>query len=152
MTGLTCENCYKTTKVLAVQLCLTLCTPKLQPARLLCPWNFPAKNTGLVVIPSSRRSSWPQDQSRASCISGRFFTIWATMQALKITDWKKKKLIYTVLTSCYSVTQSCPTLCKPMHYSTPGFPVLHYLPEFAQTYVHQVGDAIQPSHPLLTRA
>ena len=65
---------------------------------------------------------------------------------------KKKKLIYTVLTRCYSVTQSCPNLCKPMHYSTPGFPVLHYLPEFAQTYVHQVGDAIQPSHPLLTRA
>ena len=39
-------------------------------------------------------------------------------------------------------------LCHPMDCSTPGFPNLHYLPEFAQTYVHWVGDAIQPSHPL----
>ena len=39
-------------------------------------------------------------------------------------------------------------LCNPMDCSTPGFPVLHYLPEFAQTHVHWVGDAIQPSHPL----
>ena len=37
-----------------------------------------------------------------------------------------------------------------MDCSTPGFPVLHYLPEFAQTHVHRVGDAIQPSHPLLS--
>ena len=47
-----------------------------------------------------------------------------------------------------SVTQSCPTLCNPMNYSTPGFPVHHQLPELTQTYVHQVCDAIQPSHPL----
>ena len=37
---------------------------------------------------------------------------------------------------------------RPMDCSTPGFPVLHHLPEFAQTHVHRVGDAIQPSHPL----
>ena len=47
-----------------------------------------------------------------------------------------------------SVTQSCPTLCDPMNRSTPGLPVHHQLPEFTQTHVHQVGDAIQPSHPL----
>ena len=47
-----------------------------------------------------------------------------------------------------SVAQSCPTLCDPMDCSTPGFPVLHYLPEFAQTHVLWVDDAIQPSHPL----
>ena len=47
-----------------------------------------------------------------------------------------------------SVTQSCPTLCDPMDCSTPGFPVQHQLPELAQTHVHRVGDAIQPSHPL----
>ena len=41
----------------------------------------------------------------------------------------------------------CPTLCDPMDCSTPGFPVLHHLPEFAQTHVHWIGDAIQPSHP-----
>ena len=46
------------------------------------------------------------------------------------------------------VAQSCPTLCDPMNPSTPGLPVPHHLPEFTQTHVHQVGDAIQPSHPL----
>ena len=51
---------------------------------------------------------------------------------------------------CCSVPKSCPTLCDPMDCSTPGFPVLHYLLEFAQTHVHWVSDAIQPSHPLLS--
>ena len=46
------------------------------------------------------------------------------------------------------VAQSCPTLCDPMDWSTPAFPVHHQLPELAQTHVHQVGDDIQPSHPL----
>ena len=47
-----------------------------------------------------------------------------------------------------SVTQWCPTLCDPMNRSTPGLPVHHQLPEFTQTHIHRVGDAIQPSHPL----
>ena len=47
-----------------------------------------------------------------------------------------------------SVTQSCPTLCDPMNRSMPGLPVHHQLPEFTQTHVHRVSDAIQPSHPL----
>ena len=47
-----------------------------------------------------------------------------------------------------SVTQSCPTLCDPMNHSTPGLPVHHQLPEFTQTHVQRVSDAIQPSHPL----
>ena len=46
------------------------------------------------------------------------------------------------------VSKSCPPLCDPMDYSIPGFPVLHYLLEFAQTHVHWVGDSIQPSHLL----
>ena len=50
---------------------------------------------------------------------------------------------------CCSVTQSCLTLCDPMDSSTAGFPVLHCLLEFAQTDVHWVNDAVQPSHPLL---
>ena len=50
---------------------------------------------------------------------------------------------------CCSVAQSYPTLCNPMDCSMPGFPVLHHLLELAQTQVHQVGDANQPSHPLL---
>ena len=47
-----------------------------------------------------------------------------------------------------SVAQLCPTLCDPMNYSTPGLPVHHQLLEFTQTHVHQVRDAIQPSHTL----
>ena len=49
-----------------------------------------------------------------------------------------------------SVAQLCPTLCDPMNRSTPGLPVHHQLPEFTQTRVHRVSDAIQPSHPWLS--
>ena len=61
-----------------------------------------------------------------------------------------------ILFICYivsqfsSVAQSCPTLCDPMNRSTPGLPVHHQLLESTQTHVHWVGDAIQPSHPLLS--
>ena len=47
---------------------------------------------------------------------------------------------------CCLVTQSRLTLCDPMDWSMPGFPVLHHLPELAQTHVHWVSDAVQPSH------
>ena len=59
--------------------------------------------------------------------------------------------VYDILLSSVqfsSVTQACPTLCNPMYYSTPCFPVHHQPPEFTQTHIHWVGDAIQPSHPL----
>ena len=58
-----------------------------------------------------------------------------------------KPLIYIQFSS---VTQLCPTLCDPMNRSTPGLPVHHQLPEFTQTQVHRVSDAIQPSHPRLS--
>ena len=60
--------------------------------------------------------------------------------------WKPQLFILSVQFS--SVAQSCPTLCNPMNCSTPGLPVHHQLPEFTQTHVHRVSDAIQPSHPL----
>ena len=53
-----------------------------------------------------------------------------------------------ILTWFSSVAQSCPTLCNPMDCSTPSLPVYYQLPEFTQTHVHWVGDAIQPSYPL----
>ena len=56
--------------------------------------------------------------------------------------------VMTNLDQFSSVAQSCPTLCDPMNRSTPGLPVHHQLPEFTQTHVHRVRDAIQPSHPL----
>ena len=49
-----------------------------------------------------------------------------------------------------SVVQLCLTLCDPMNHSKPGIPVHHQLPEFTQTHIHRVCDAIQPSHPLLS--
>ena len=52
--------------------------------------------------------------------------------------------------SCCSVARSCLTLCMTLDCSPLGFPVLHHLPEFAQTHVHWVSDTIQPSHPLLS--
>ena len=66
-----------------------------------------------------------------------------------------KKITKSIMLSCSlilvqfsSVAQSCPTLCDPMNRSTPGLPVHHKLPEFTQTHVYRVSDAIQPSHPL----
>ena len=57
-------------------------------------------------------------------------------------------LIRLFVCFCCSVSQSCLTLCNTMDCITPGFPVLHHLPELAQTHVHWVRDAIQPSHIL----
>ena len=59
--------------------------------------------------------------------------------------WKYSE---SISQSVSSVTQLCPTLCNAMDCSTPGLPVHHQLLEFAQTHVHWVSDAIQPSHPL----
>ena len=63
-----------------------------------------------------------------------------------IKDMKVRVTGYLIAFS--SVAQPRPTLCNPMNRSTPGLPVHHYLPEFTQTHVHRVSDAIQLSHPL----
>ena len=60
----------------------------------------------------------------------------------------RNRALWSVSVQFSSVAQSCPTLCEPMNRSTPGLPVHHQLLESIQTHVHQVGDAIQPSHPL----
>ena len=77
------------------------------------------------------------------------FTIAKTWKQPKCssTEELKKKMQY-VSVQFSSVAQLCPTLCNPMNCSMPGLPVHQQLPEFTQTHVHQVGDAIQPSHPL----
>ena len=66
------------------------------------------------------------------------------------TEWIQLKIFESSLFQFSSVTQSYPALCNPNDYSTPGFPLHHQLPEFTQTHVHWVCDAIQPSHPLLS--
>ena len=72
-----------------------------------------------------------------------FTTFWAHSKALCM-DY----LISCLTIQFSSVAHSCPTVCDPMNRSTPGLPVHHQLPEFTQTHVHHVSDAIQPSHPL----
>ena len=85
-----------------------------------------------------------------------FFGFWFQSDMLRlwsIYHWVKQMnsslCTYVFFVPCFcSVAQSCPTLCSPVNCSTLGFPVLHYLLESAQTHVHWVSDAIQPSHPL----
>ena len=78
----------------------------------------------------------------------------STFTSIKPHIFKKKEqfnilsIVSFGVPCCCSVTQSCPTPCDPVDCSTPGFPVLHHLLEFAWVHVHGIGDAIQPSHPL----
>ena len=65
-----------------------------------------------------------------------------------LNEIRKIQILHTTTYQFSSVAQSCPTLCDPMNRSTPGLPVHHQLPQFTQTHVPRVGDAIQPSHPL----
>ena len=76
-----------------------------------------------------------------SCAAG-FISLLSVAQALvRVT------VSFSAWTQFSSVAQSCPTLCDPVNHSTPGLPVHHHLPEFTQTHIHRVSDAIQPSHP-----
>ena len=71
---------------------------------------------------------------------------WVAISFSNTWKWKVKvKSLSSVQFS--SVTRSCPTLCDPMNHSMPGLPVHHQHPEFTQTHVHRVSNAIQPSHP-----
>ena len=75
---------------------------------------------------------------------------WFQYRAIfRLTDWSNSS-VTRISDQIRSVAQSCPTLCDPMNRSTPGLPVHHQLPEFTETHIHQVSDAIQPSHPLLS--
>ena len=91
----------------------------------------------------------------SSCHRVRFsfqfvlFILWLTMGSKGGCGegWWPQGLNAQASVQFSSVAQACPTLCNPMNRSTPGLPVHHHLPEFTQTHVHQVSDAIQPSHP-----
>ena len=103
---------------------------------LLCPWEFPSKDTGLGLH---------------VLLQGSFLTLGLNLCLL---HWQANSLPLGHLGSppkfhqFSSVAQSCPTLCNPMNCSAPGLPVHHQLLESTQTHVHCAGDAIQPSHPL----
>ena len=109
-------------------------------------------------LPSSKRGPLELEGAAVSRITS--FTSHAQLNRHRISrdlDWnrvlprqydegRKRKGIKSIY--CCLVTQSCPTLCDPMDCSTPGFSVLHHLPELGQTHAHWVSDAIQPSRPL----
>ena len=90
-----------------------------------------------LVTPQHVESSKTRNRTHVPCIGRQILNHWTTREAQKS---------FSVQFS--SVAQSCLTLCDPMNRSMPGLPVHHQLPEFTQTHVHWVGDAIQPSHPL----
>ena len=92
-----------------------------------------------VAMPLSRGSSLPRDQT---CVSYVFSYIGSKVLYHQHHPGSPLVIQFS------SVTQSSPTLCDPMDCSMPDFPVHHQLPEFAQTHVYRVGDAIRPSHPL----
>ena len=92
---------------------------------LPCAWPLCSLSSSTLCFPLTSSQTWLEGHSR------------------------RKKLPLRRKWWCCSVAQSCPTSCDPMDCSMPGFPVLHYLPEFAQTHVHWwVDDAIYLSHPL----
>ena len=72
----------------------------------------------------------------------------ATVPGVAKREIQRKTHTHTHIIQFSSVSQLCPTLCDPMNHSSPGLPVHHQLPEFTQTHLHRVSDAIQPSHPL----
>ena len=92
----------------------------------------------------------------SSSVHGIFQAIALEWIAISFSKYIPKKYIHLLyltiniikIVQLSSVTQLCPTLCDPVYCSMPGFPVHHPLPEFAQTNVHRVSDAIKPSHPL----
>ena len=120
-------------KVLVDQSCLILCNPMdCSPSGSSVHGILQARILKWVAIPFSRGSSQPRDWTQVSCIAGRFSTVWTSFSSVQFSP----------------VAQSCPTLCDPMNRSMPRLPVHHHLPEFTQTHVRRVRDAIQPSHPL----
>ncbi|CAI9156201.1 unnamed protein product [Rangifer tarandus platyrhynchus] len=103
----------------------------------------------LVGAPGSRQVSQPEVHSPGlRWVGGRKVLCQERGQARRPVLLGHRCLLEQTHRLCCSVAMSCPTLCDLMDCSTLGFPVLHYLPGFAQTHVPWVRDTIQPSHPL----
>ena len=139
------------------QSCPTLCDPvDCSPPGSSVHGILQARILEWIGISFSRGSSQLRDLTQVSCIAGRCFILWATIFILvfKISIYELFRNTKIKITShgnsyciCCSVAKLCPTPCDHRDCSTPAFPVLHYLPEFAQTHIHGVDDAIHPSHP-----
>ena len=106
-----------------------LCREGQDACRAFPPTGYPHLPRATPAGPE--RAKWTSEWDLGTCFVGNSWSVF---------------LVYQFS----SVTQSCTTLCDPMNRSMPGLPVHHQLPESTQTHVHWVGDAIQPSHPLLS--
>ena len=127
-----------------------------QPTRLPHPWDSLGKNTGVgchFLLQCMKVKS--ESEVAQSCLTLRDpmdcslpgSSVHGIFQA-RVLEWGAIAFLQLLSSVQFSsVTQSCPTLCDPMNRNTPGLPVHHQLPEFTQTHVHRVPDAIQPSHP-----
>ena len=162
---MSCSMSFKESESEVSQSCLTLCDPMdCSPPEFSIHELFQARVLEWVAISFSRGSSWPRDQTGSPALWADALLSEPPGEPLTLLIKKKKKtkksiglfsflLWYKIKGLSFqfsSVPQSCPTLCDPMDCSTPGLTVHHPLPEFTQTQVHWVGDAIQPSHPLST--
>ena len=127
--------------------------PVMQEAQVRSPGCEDALERGMATLSSilAWRISWTEEPGGLPCMGSQsqkqlsdfLFSRCRTAQECA------PDTVFCVLSVQFSsVAQSCPTLCDPMNRSTPGLPVHHQLPEFTQTHVHRVGDAIQPPHPL----
>jgi len=99
-------------------------------------------------ILSETASSWPNKFTSISIYSVVFYLRHISVSETLFSETGIGMSGQTSSVQFSSVAQSCPTVCNPMDHSTPSLPVYHQLPEFTQTHLHRVGDAIQPSYPL----
>ena len=123
-----------------------------QPTRLPCPWDSPGKNTGVgchFLLQCMKVKSESEVTQSCLTLSDPMDCSLPGSSVHGIFPGKSTGVgCHCLLHQFSSAAQSCPTLCDPVNCSTPGLPVHHQLPEFTQTHVHRVGDAIKPSHPL----
>ena len=117
------------------------------------PWSLLISDPGLPPKPLSN-TDWKGCSSEAHTFKTRTGNVSSNLiDKQSQTKWKDKEYVPNErikICCCCSVAQSCPTLWDPMDCSMPAFPMLHYLPEFAQSHVLWASGAIQPSCPLLS--
>ena len=146
---------------------------KFKGQRKLLFWSANIKENCCCIFKTStvlgNQTTWGSCRSVVSTWITLFLQ-WSTILQKVLTVWSKEKICFSTFHGKHtgtflkiteiilmfssvqfsSVAQLCPTLCDPMNRSTPGLPVHHHLPEFTQTHIHRVCDAIQPSHPQLS--
>ena len=135
---------------MCVCVCVCVCVHVCTLSCFSCVWLFATLSTVAHQAPLS------MEFSRQEYWSGLPFpppgdlrTQGSILHFLTLLRWQVDSLPLVPPGDKFSsVAQSCPTICDPVECSLPGLPVHHQLPEFTQTHVHWVGDAIQPSHPL----